>query len=314
MQKQLDRIKEMDPQELALTMAHFQKMLSETQGQFEEINQKPWEYKLPAKVYFGEVGGFNQISENPTDNSEHPSVVDSEDGQENPTHTDPDYDQFDQDDESVLQSLLNVSEGPYGSSSPDDCTHSTCANPKRGGGDCDDQIHKGKGKFKTTKRRHSKKQINYLEDRITPSTIPETASYLDLSLNQNYMRFDERIHIKIGPSKIEIVRCSHCKTYREKIQREVLFKTGDQSLFQFNKELDTNTYFPCYNVSAMKAALETYLQMDPSAEKLIMKYLHMLDTVVQHDSGFAKLCSSIKTMEKKTCSLATQLSPELLRN
>ena len=46
----------------------------------------------------------------------------------------------------------------------------------------------------------------------------------------------------------------------------------------------------------MKAALETDLQMDPSAEKLEIKYLHMLDTVIQQDSGFAKLCSSLKGM------------------
>ena len=257
MQKTTGSHKRDGPQELALTKAHFQKMLSETQAQFEEINQKPWEYNLPAKIYFGGVGGFIQVPENPTDNSKHPSVGGSEDGRDNSTHTDPDYDQFDQDDESVLMSLLNVSESPYGSSSPDDCTHSTCANPKRGGGDCDDQIHKGRGKFKTTKKRHSKKQINYFEDRINPNTIPETSSYLDLSLNQNYMRFDERIHRKIGPSKIEIVRCSDCKTYRERIQREVLFKTGDQSLFQFKTDSDTNTCFPYINVSAMKAALET---------------------------------------------------------
>ena len=41
--------------------------------------------------------------------------------------------------------------------------------------------------------------------------LPDTTMYLDL--NQNFMRFDERIHRKIGPSKIEMVRCSDCKTY-----------------------------------------------------------------------------------------------------
>ena len=39
----------------------------------------------------------------------------------------------------------------------------------------------------------------------------------------------------------------------------------------------------------------------------------MLDTIVKHDSGLAKVCSSLKTLEESTCSVATQLSPELLR-
>ena len=92
---QLDRMKEMDPQELALTKAHFQKMLSETQAQLEEFNQRPWDYNLPAKIYFGGVGGFTQAPENPTDYSEHPSVGGSEDGRDNTKHTDPDCDHFD---------------------------------------------------------------------------------------------------------------------------------------------------------------------------------------------------------------------------
>jgi len=146
---QLDRLKTMDPQELALTKAHFQRMLSETQAQLEDFNKRPWEYKLPAKIYFGGAGGFIETPEDPRNNSEHTSTRSNENGH-NSTHTEPEYDQYDRDDESVLLSLLSVAESQYGSSSPDDCTHSTCANPKRGGGDCEDQIHKGRGKFRTT--------------------------------------------------------------------------------------------------------------------------------------------------------------------
>ena len=49
-------------------------------------------------IFFGELGQFYQIPENPINNSEHPSVANSEDGQEDPTYTEPEYDQFDQDD------------------------------------------------------------------------------------------------------------------------------------------------------------------------------------------------------------------------
>ena len=50
-----------------------------------------------------------------------------------------------------------------------------------------------------------------------------------------------------------------------------------------------------------------------SAEKIKMKYLHMLDTDIQQDLGFTKLCSSLNSIEKKIRCVATQLSPELLR-
>ena len=52
--------------------------------------------------------------------------------------------------------------------------------------------------------------------------------YLDLNLDQEFMIFDQRIHRRVGPSKIEMVRISECKTYRERLTREVHFKTGDQ--------------------------------------------------------------------------------------
>jgi len=308
---QLDRMKQMGAKELARTKAHFKKMLTETQAQFQDSSQGPWDFNLPAKIYFGGVGGFIQDPEIPRNYSEHPSVGGSV--RDNTEQLDSDCDQFDQDDESVLMSLLNVSERQYASSSPEECTHYNCVNPVQGGGDCDDQIHKGKGKFKTTKKRPYKKLINYFEDRIDPKSIPDTASYMDLNLNQNYMKFDERIHRKVAPNKLEIVRCSDCTTYRERIQKEVIFKTGDQSLFQYKTEKDTISDYPYTCISTMKAALETNLQMEPSVEKHGLKYIHMMDTVIQHDSALAKLCANIKTMDKKTCSVASELNTEKLR-
>ena len=100
-------MKEMEHQELAETKAHFQKILSETQIQFQENNQKSWEYKAPAEIFIWEIGGFCQTPKNPTDNSDHPSVTNSGDGREDHTYTDPEYDQ---DDESIIQNLHESSQ------------------------------------------------------------------------------------------------------------------------------------------------------------------------------------------------------------
>ena len=89
--EQLDRMKEMDPQELILTKKHFDKMLSETYNEF-KTRGRTWEYKLPAQVFFGEVGGFNQRPENTNYNLEPPSAMESDDGQGDSTHAFPDTD------------------------------------------------------------------------------------------------------------------------------------------------------------------------------------------------------------------------------
>ena len=144
--KQLDSMNEMNEQEVTFTKGHFEKMLSETKSQFDALG-KFWEYKLPAQVFFGELGGFNQLPEKTTYNSGLTSAMESKEAQGDHTRTFPDDDQYDHDRERVYEELLSQSEGPYGSSSPEECTHSQCAAPTRRGEDCDDPIHKGKGFF-----------------------------------------------------------------------------------------------------------------------------------------------------------------------
>ena len=82
------------------------------------------------------------------------------------------------------------------------------------------------------------------------------------------MIFDPRIHRKVGPSKIELVRISECKSYRERLTREVHFKVGDHSYFYFKKQTEGSRHFPYTQISIQRAACETYLEMEASSEYL----------------------------------------------
>ena len=137
--------------------------------------------------------------------------------------------------------------------------------------------------------------------------------YLDLNLDQEFMIFDQRIHRRVGPAKIEMVRISECKTYRERLTREVHFKSGDHSLFLFRKQTEGSIHFPYTQISTQRAACETYLGMEASSELLKMKYIHMLDTIAKQNSHLDKLWDSLRAISDKTCPAATLLNPELIR-
>ena len=51
----------------------------------------------------------------------------------------------------------------------------------------------------------------------------------------HFMRFDERIHIKMGPSKIEKVSCAECRTYKNKVLLEKNHSMVSNALFTTEK-------------------------------------------------------------------------------
>ena len=79
-----------------------------------------WVYKAPTEFFFWEVGGFYQKPKDSNDNSDNNAVTNSNDEHEDLIYTEPEYDQ---DHESIIQSLHESSQSIYSCSSPDTCTH-----------------------------------------------------------------------------------------------------------------------------------------------------------------------------------------------